>query len=236
MKAAAYCRVSSVDQMAGGSLHHQETAVIAEADRRGWDLALIVSEQESTLKGQPARDRLLDSLDAGMYDALLVARQDRYARSLSDLLKTIERRDRHGWELVFVDNPAADSTTPQGRMMIHQLAVFGQFERDLIGLRTREGIAALKARGEYRGAQRPQSQPADAELVDVIMRAHHRGETHGQIIDLLELTGYPPPRAGEWSRKSVSHLVRKHCGTCERCVKLQARYGRRPVGLPPDDR
>jgi DNA invertase Pin-like site-specific DNA recombinase len=89
--------------------------------------------------------RLLASLEAG--DTLLVTRLDRLARSTLELLRILERVAEAGAGFRSLADTWADTTTPQGRLVLTIMGGFAQFERDLIKARTSEGRARAKARG-----------------------------------------------------------------------------------------
>lgn len=89
--------------------------------------------------------RLLASLEAG--DTLLVTRLDRLARSTLELLRILERVAQAGAGFRSLADTWADTTTPQGRLVLTIMGGFAQFERDLIKARTGEGRARAKARG-----------------------------------------------------------------------------------------
>ncbi|MBN3815670.1 recombinase family protein [Paraburkholderia sp. Se-20369] len=86
-------------------------------------------------------------------DTLVVWRLDRLGRSLSHLIQLmsdLQRRDVHFMSL----NEAIDTSTPTGRFMFHMIAALAEFERSLIGERTRAGMAAARQRGQSLGRPR----------------------------------------------------------------------------------
>lgn len=89
--------------------------------------------------------RLLASLEAG--DTLLVTRLDRLARSTLELLRILEQVAEAGAGFRSLADTWADTTTPQGRLVLTIMGGFAQFERDLIKARTGEGRARAKALG-----------------------------------------------------------------------------------------
>jgi DNA invertase Pin-like site-specific DNA recombinase len=95
--------------------------------------------------------RALDDLAAGRAEALVVSKMDRLARSVAHASDIVEAAKTQGWNLVVLDL-GVDLATPQGRAMAHMLAVFAELERELIGQRTREALAAAKRRGVRLGA------------------------------------------------------------------------------------
>jgi len=91
-------------------------------------------------------------------DALMAAKLDRLSRSLLDFAALMATATNQEWALVALDL-AVDTTTPAGEAMAHMLATFAQFERRLIGQRTRDALEVKRAQGVRLG--RPPTLPAD---------------------------------------------------------------------------
>lgn len=125
----------------GASLNAQRAALVAEADRRGWDVEVVAEEGLSgkSLK-RPGLQSALTSHDRGEADVLLAVRLDRVSRSVADFAGLLDRCQRRGWELVLL-SPNIDTADPAGRFTAHVLASAAQYERELISQRTREGMA-----------------------------------------------------------------------------------------------
>ena len=94
----------------------------------------------------PSLREVLQLLASGQGDGLVVAKMDRLARSIINAANIIEAAQAQGWSLVVLDL-GVDLTTPAGEAMAHMMATFAQFERRLIGLRTKEGLAVKKSQG-----------------------------------------------------------------------------------------
>ena len=133
----------------------QRLAIEAECARRGWVLLRIEEDAASgrSMSGRPGLARALEAVETGAAEALIVAKLDRLSRSLIDFASMMERGQRRGWALVALDL-GVDTTTPQGEMMASVLAVFAQFERRLIGQRTRDALAVKRAQGVRLGRPR----------------------------------------------------------------------------------
>lgn len=145
--AIGYVRVSTADQDESGlGLAAQRAAIAGACASREWVLAEVHEEVKSG--GRADNRPVLQALVGGMGrgDALVVARLDRLTRSLLDWATLLEDARRRGWTLVVVEQ-GFDLGTPTGRAMAGMLAVFAQFERELIGERTREALAAKRATG-----------------------------------------------------------------------------------------
>ena len=134
-----YARVSTDDQ----TLDAQTDALSAAGAER-----IFADRISGVARTRPELDRMLDQLRDG--DVVVVAKYDRLARSLRDLLDIVEAiRDRGaGFRSLAAE---IDTTTPAGRLIFHVFASIAEFERDRISERTREGLAAARRRGRVGG-------------------------------------------------------------------------------------
>jgi DNA invertase Pin-like site-specific DNA recombinase len=92
---------------------------------------------------RPALQALLSEIQAGKVDIVLVYKVDRLTRSLTDFAKLVDLFDRHGVSFVSITQ-AFNTTTSMGRLTLNVLLSFAQFEREVIGERVRDKIAASK--------------------------------------------------------------------------------------------
>ena len=203
--ALAYVRVSTDDQAAeGASLEAQRGALIAEAQRRGWDLELVADEGASGKNlERPGLIAALERLDRSEADALLAVRLDRISRSVADFAGLMRRAKRRSWRLVLL-SPDLDTEDPAGKFTAHVLAAAAEYERDLIGARTREGMAQRRAEGIHVG--RPRTLPPD--LVDriVVERAH--GATLRSIAAALTADAVPTAHGGvAWHASTIRAVL-----------------------------
>jgi DNA invertase Pin-like site-specific DNA recombinase len=111
-------------------------------------------------------------------DCVLVARFDRFARSVSHLLRALEEFRALGIEFVSL-NEACDTTTPQGRMLFTILGAVAEFERALICERVRAGLAHARAKGRLPGPK-----PVSLDLA-TIARRRQSGESLRSIASSL---------------------------------------------------
>ena len=206
MKVIGYLRVSTDEQARSGlGLDAQREAIQSEADRRGWEVEWVADDGYSAkdLK-RPGIRRALDLLEDGGPDVLVVAKLDRLSRSLFDFASLMERARREGWALVALDL-GVDTTTPSGEMMASVMAAFAQYERRLIGQRTRDALAAKKRQGARLG--RPVETPD--KVVRRVVREREEGRTLVTIADGLNRSGIPTPRNGKrWYPASVARVLR----------------------------
>jgi hypothetical protein len=119
-RAGLYARVSTNDQQ---TLSMQSRAMREYAARRGWTIAVNVREVGSGAVKREAREKLLEAARRREIDVVLVWRLDRWGRSVTDLLATLQELEHLGVGFVSLTE-ALDLTTPAGRAMAGLLAVF----------------------------------------------------------------------------------------------------------------
>lgn len=153
-----------------------------------------------SMTGRPALAAALDALDAGQATALLVAKVDRLSRSLADFAALMARAERGGWKIVALDL-GVDTTTPSGELMAAVVAATAQYERRLIGVRTRDALASRKAAGVRLGRPRL----LDPALAARIRALRADGATLQGIADELNAQGTATATGRRWSPA----LVRK---------------------------
>ena len=201
-KVYGYCRVSTEDQASSGlGLAAQKAVIEAAATKRGWDVEWAGDEGYSAkhLK-RPALSRVLDDIRQG--DVLVVAKLDRLSRSLMDFATLMERARSSGWSIVALDL-GVDMTTPAGEMMANVMASFAQYERRLIGDRTRAALQSKKAAGARLGAPRIVS----PDVRDRVRREREAGLTLRQIAAKLDEAMVPTARGGKWQPTTVRALL-----------------------------
>jgi DNA invertase Pin-like site-specific DNA recombinase len=151
---------------------------------------------------RPEVQEALRALEAGEAKALVVAKLDRLSRSMLDFAALMATAQKQHWALVALDC-AVDTSTPAGEAMAHVLATFGQFERRLIGQRTREALAAKKASGV--GLGRPPT--VRQSVVRRIQRQRQRGDSLRKIADDLNESGVATAQGGvQWYAATVRHV------------------------------
>ena len=204
--ALAYVRVSTAEQAdTGASLDAQSAILRAEAGRRGWDVEVVADEGYSAKDlRRPGLQDALARLDAGGADTLLAVRLDRVSRSVADFAGLLARAKRRSWRIVLL-SPNLDTEDAAGKFTAHVLAAAAEYERDLIGARTREGMAQRRAEGVHCG--RPRTLPLD--VVERIVRARGAGQTLRAIAEDLTAAGVPTARGGAaWRSSSVDGVLR----------------------------
>lgn len=204
MTVLGYLRVSTEEQTRSGlGLDAQRETIRAEADRRGWEVEWVTDDGVSGGTAPANRPGLGSALaEVSPGDVLVVAKLDRLSRSLVDFAFLMEQARDEGWEVVALDL-GVDTTSPAGEMMAGVMASFAQYERRLIAQRTREALAALKARGVRLG--RPHNVPSDVMARVVEERAD--GQTLEAIANGLNADGIPTPTGSTWFRATVARVL-----------------------------
>jgi putative DNA-invertase from lambdoid prophage Rac len=177
-RAALYSRVSTNDQH---TLSMQSRNMREYAVRRGWSIAMQVREVGSGAAQREAREKLLDAARRREIDIVVVWRLDRWGRSVTDLLATLQELQHLGVGFVSLTE-ALDLTTPSGRAMAGLLAVFAEFEREILRERVRAGLADAKRNGQRLG--RPMTAGLQA---DKVRKLHRAGVRKAEIARRLRI-------------------------------------------------
>ncbi len=155
MKAACYARVSTGKQ----DLEVQLEEIGRFAARKGWTLVATYSDVSSGAREDRTdfRRLLADASKDGI-GAVIVQRFDRAARSVKQLIETLEHL--RACRAAFVSlKEDIDTSTPAGEPIFHVMAAIAQFERALIGDRIRSGLQRAKALGKALGRPRARVGP-----------------------------------------------------------------------------
>jgi len=177
-RAGLYARVSTQDQQ---TLPMQNRVLREYAAKRGWAIALQVKEVGSGAAQRQLREKLLAAARRRDIDVVLVWRLDRWGRSVADLVSTLQELEHLGVGFVSLTE-ALDLTTPSGRAMAGLLAVFAQFEREILRERVRAGLAHARQNGTRLG--RPQTAALQTGQVRKLYRA---GISKSEIARRLEI-------------------------------------------------
>jgi putative DNA-invertase from lambdoid prophage Rac len=157
MRAAVYARVSTHDQQ---TLGLQSEAMATYIKNRGWVATRQIEDVGSGAKDRPGRDSLLKAARRREIDVIVVWRLDRWGRSVTDLMATLREMTELGVGFVSLTE-ALDLTTPSGRALAGMLAVFAEFEREILRERVRAGIAQARKEGRPHGRPRTASLKAE---------------------------------------------------------------------------
>jgi DNA invertase Pin-like site-specific DNA recombinase len=215
----AYLRTSTADQANG--IEAQDATVGRIAEGRGCEIVRRYVEHESG--GDPGRPELGKAIrHARRVDALLVvAKLDRLARDSAFLMRVYDG----DVPIMFGDLPEIDGSAAS-RLMVQMMANVAEFERRRVGERTREALAAVKARGVKLGtpgnltrAARLKGAAAAAtgrtskavedmsDVAPIASRLRSGGLSLQAIADHLNAEGYATRKGGEWSRVQVKRVL-----------------------------
>ena len=147
MRLGLYARVSTQEQQ---TLALQREAMVAYAAQRGGAIVLTIEEISSGAHERRQREILMQAARRRAIDAIVVWRLDRWGRSLADLIGTLYELQSLGVGFISLGE-ALDLTTPVGRAMAGLLAIFAEFEREILRERVKAGIAQARRRGTRHG-------------------------------------------------------------------------------------
>ena len=167
MKLGLYARVSTHEQQ---TLALQREAMTAYAQQRRGSIVLMVEDIGSGVSERRQRDTLMRAARRREIAAIVVWRLDRWGRSLADLVGTLHELQALGVGFISLQE-ALDFTTPTGRVLAGMLAVFAEFEREILRERVKAGIAQARKRGTRHG--RPPIVAHHADNVRQLFAAGH---------------------------------------------------------------
>jgi site-specific DNA recombinase len=196
VRCALYTRKSSEEGLdqTFNSLHAQREACeayVRSQASEGWKVLPDVYDDGGFSGGnieRPALKRLLEDVDAGKVDTIVVYKIDRLTRSLADFARIVDRLDRAQASFVSVTQ-SFNTTTSMGRLTLNVLLSFAQFEREVTGERIRDKIAASKAKGMWMGGLPPLGyDPPTDRATRTLVRNEPEGDQVRTIFNLyLEL-------------------------------------------------
>jgi putative DNA-invertase from lambdoid prophage Rac len=157
MRAGLYARVSTRDQQ---TLGLQTEAMATYIKNRGWVATRRIEDVGSRAKDRPGRESLMKAARRREIDVIVVWRLDRWGRSVADPMATLREMTELGVGFVS-PTEALDLTTPTGRAMAGMLAIFAEFEREILCERVKAGIAQAREEGRPHGRPRTASPRAD---------------------------------------------------------------------------
>lgn len=177
MRVCIYARVSTKQDQ---STQMQLTELNKFVESKGWNIVHIYEDQKTgTNVNREGLQAMLRDAKLKKFDAVLVYKMDRFARSLKDLINMLQELNDCGVQFVSLkDN--LDLTTSAGRLMMGILGAFSEFEASLIRERVRSGMANAKTKGVRLG--RPSKEHAEIKA----LRA--KGLTHRAIAEALGIS------------------------------------------------
>lgn len=158
MRVAVYARVSRDRDGRSTSVDQQVTECRKYAEARGWEVSVVLSDNDIsayTGKRRPAYERLLEMIEAGEVDALIIWSQDRLTRRPLELEGFISATEPRNIPTYSVTGGEMDLTTSVGRMQARIAGAVNRNEVDQLRDRVKRGMKSRAARGEPVGGRRP---------------------------------------------------------------------------------
>jgi len=223
MKAIAYLRVSTDEQSESGhGLAAQLDACQAYADRAGLDLAATYQDDISGAAGLDKRSGLLDAI-AGLRrgDVLIVAKRDRLGRDPIALAMIEAAVSRKGARVVSAAGEGTEGDGPTDVLMRRMVDAFAEYERLVIGARTKAALKAKIDRNERVGKVRFGydlaadnvtliENPAEQEAIAIIADLRQAGESLRSIAGELDRLGIQTKEGnGTWSHTAVNRILKR---------------------------
>ncbi|HYZ82395.1 MAG TPA: recombinase family protein [Solirubrobacteraceae bacterium] len=224
LRCAVYTRKSSDEglDMEFNSLDAQREACeayIASQRPEGWVLVRDRYDDGGVSGGtleRPALKRLLADIEAGLVDVVVVYKLDRLSRSLMDFAKLVETMEAHDVTFVSVTQ-SFNTTTSMGRLTLNILLSFAQFEREVIGERIRDKMAASRKRGMWMGGFVPLGydvrdrklvvNEAEAALVRRIFQGFVEMESATRLVQVLRVEGATTKRGRTPTKSDVYRIL-----------------------------
>lgn len=186
-RAGIYARVSTVG--AGQDPGMQIAALREYCSRRGWEVAgeYIDAGVSGATDSRPQLNRLMEDVHRRVLDCVVCWKFDRFARSVSHLLRALETFRSLGIEFVSLTEQV-DTATPMGKMIFTILGSVGELERGLISERCRAGMAHARAKGKVIG--RPPLRKFSQMEMEEIQSARKKNESIRQLAIRHQTTQY----------------------------------------------
>jgi site-specific DNA recombinase len=188
----------------GHSLVVQQAKLEAYCLVKDWALAEVVQDEGYSAKSldRPGLQGLLGMVEAGQVQVVVVTKLDRLTRSVADLDRLLKLFDKKSVALVSLQE-SLDATTATGRLMMNLLASVSQWEREVIGERTRDAMQHLRRTGQV------YSRPCltDGAAINRIRELRAGGMAYRGIAQQLAAEGHQTARGGQWDESTVRKFL-----------------------------
>jgi len=222
MKVIGYVRVSTNEQAENGvSLAAQTHRIREYCKANGWTCVAILADDGYSGKDlrRPALQRFLTGRGTKQapIGALVVAKLDRLTRSVRDLIRLTELLLKQRIALVSIQE-AVDTSTATGKMFYTLVTVISEWERGVIGERTKEALAHKRRNGERIGVipygftladdgKHLVPVPAEGKILALIGKERAQGTSYGLIADGLNADRIPTKRGRHWQAATVRSVL-----------------------------
>jgi site-specific DNA recombinase len=222
MRLGAYVRVSRVGGRTGDSfISPSEQAARVEHWCHAHGHTLAETMQDLDVSGaatqRPQLEGLLEGIESGRLDGLIVAKLDRFARNISSAVTMLDRIDRAGGQFVSVSE-GFDSTTPAGRLTMNMLLSFAQFELERYREQWAVAVTRMIDRGVHpgpvapvgyqRGPRGPLEPDEQAPFVTELFKRRAAGESVSALTRWLQDTSLRTSHGGQATRRLVDGVLR----------------------------
>lgn len=149
--AAIYVRVSTQDQAQHGfSLDAQQDSLLNYAKAIGYDIFKIYRDEGKSAKDlkRPEMQQMLADAEAKKFSAIFIYKLDRFSRSIKDLILTIDQLKTWGIDFISLQDKI-ETASASGKLMFHIISAFAEFERNIIGDRTKFGMERKAKEGGF---------------------------------------------------------------------------------------
>jgi len=222
MKVLGYVRASTNEQAENGvSLKAQEQRIREYCKAQGWQLIEIVQDEGYSAKDlkRPGLRRVLEEFPQKhrRFQGIVVVKLDRLTRSVRDLVRLTDAADRHHVALVSIQE-AVDTGTATGQLFRNIVTSLSEWERGVIGERTREALAYKRRNGERIGPlpygytldgdkKHLVPEPTEGRVVARMIRERKRGESLGRIADGLNADRITTKGGKAWYPATVKSVL-----------------------------
>ncbi|AJI20327.1 recombinase family protein [Priestia megaterium] len=222
MRTAVYVRVSTEEQAKEGySIRAQTERLKAYCLSQGWEIVDFYIDD-----GQSAKDmertnlkRMIQHIEQGLIECVLVYKLDRLTRSVLDLYKLLEIFDAHGCKFKSATE-VYDTTTAMGRMFITIVAALAQWERENLSERVRMGMEQKAREGQWVINMAPFGYELDkknksliindkeAAIVTRIFNMYLSGKGMKKIATELNAVNIPTKTGKTWSDNKIGYILK----------------------------
>ncbi len=219
MRTAIYIRVSTEDQAREGySVQAQKDKLLAYCISQGWNIESFYVDEGYSAKdlNRPELRRMIENIQKGLIDCVLVYRLDRLTRSVLDLYKLLEIFEQHNCHFKSATE-VYDTTSAMGRMFITIVAALAQWERENLAERVKFGMQQMVREGKYPGGKvnfgyklengKIQPNEEEAAIVNTIFDIYIEGNGDNRTAYLLNNMGYRTRSGKLWNGKLVRDIL-----------------------------
>jgi DNA invertase Pin-like site-specific DNA recombinase len=217
--------VSTEEQAEGHSLDAQRRAIEHACQERGWTIERWyadegVSAHTDDISKRPAFHQLIQDAQAHRFDAVVVHKLDRWARSVVVALQTFKLLSNLGITFLSLSESGLDFTSPMGKVLFGLLALFAEYYSENLGLETKKGKAERRAKGLHNGlvpfgyrskdGSVAEPDPETADGARLAFRLAAEGMSLRQIAQALNAAGYRTAgnmRRGMFTKDTVRDML-----------------------------